>query len=151
LKQFLKAIDNFSEISKIFDLDKKKTGSISINSGVLFFNNQAYSESNFYEKTVEIFKKSKESGFPRKGDDSLLCLTMAVHSDLEYTVLPVSWNDYRFYTNLRSDHRKSTIIHNASQKPWNPIQKTHLRNPYVQAFVSQWRKIRKKMEDDGRL
>lgn len=152
VKQFIETIDNFPKISEIFKLDINKANStVSINSGVLFFNNAAYVKLNIYEKAVGVFNKSKDNGFPRKGDDSLLCMLMAVYPDFSYKVLSFSWNDYRFYRSNRENHKYSILIHNFRQKPWNPIDKKFIRHKLVNKFVDDWLKIKKKLIADGRL
>jgi lipopolysaccharide biosynthesis glycosyltransferase len=152
VRQFIEAIDDFQKVAEIFDIDvNKATSTVSINSGVLFFNNPAYCSSGFYDKAVSLFNRSKNEGFPRKGDDSLLCLIMAVYPDYEYTVLSFSWNDYKFYISKKENHLKSILIHNFRQKPWNPINKRYEKNRLVRKFVFDWLNIKRKLISDGKL
>lgn len=152
IKQFIEAVDNFPKVVETFDIDANKAGSsISINSGVLFFNNPAYCSSGFFDKAVSLFNRSKNEGYPRKGDDSLLCLIMAVYPDYEYTVLSFSWNDYKFYKSNKENHLKSILVHNFRQKPWNPISSKFQKNRFVRKFVFDWLKIKQKLISDGKL
>jgi lipopolysaccharide biosynthesis glycosyltransferase len=152
VKQFIEAVDNFPKVVETFDIDSYKASSaVSINSGVLFFNNPAYCSSGFFDKAVSLFNRSKNEGYPRKGDDSLLCLIMAVYPDYEYTVLSFSWNDYKFYRSNKENHLKSILVHNFRQKPWNPISRRFSNNRFVRKFVSDWLNIKQKLINDGKL
>lgn len=152
LKQFIEKIDNFSQIRQIFNIDLDHAArTASLNSGVLFFNNRNYVDSKIYEKAVDLFNKSKSTGFPRLGDDSLLCLLMATYSNYQYTSLSREWNDYHFYKDFRANSSRSLIIHHFRQKPWKQIDPKYSSHRLVRKFVSEWQSIYAKMINDGKL
>lgn len=119
LYQFFKGIDKAYKLANEFEIDINFMKEMpAINSGVLFFNNTNYCTNEVYEKTVDLFLLSKEKGFPRKGDDSLLALYLSKFKP-NYSCISPYWNNYFLYSFFNKvDIDKSYILHHHKVKPW---------------------------------
>jgi len=101
-----------------FDLINKDN-IIDINSGVLVFNNKRWVSENLFEKSLELFNKTKLGGYPMVDDDSLLGLLLLVTPKKFYKYLSTSWNWYYELTDVESMGGENVnILHMAWLKPW---------------------------------
>lgn len=113
---FLRKISTKKDFQKINDtFELKNKNILSINSGVLLFNNENYVLNKIFEKSVEIFKISKINNIERKGDDSLLSLMMLTLDEKYFNCLNGHWNNYDFILDIENSY----LIHSSRNKPWS--------------------------------
>lgn len=84
--------DDFSTIENLWEVTNASRRT-RVQSGVVFFNNQALLERNFLKEVGEIFKTCINHKIPRKGDDSLLALYCLTKLPVEAVkILPGTFN-----------------------------------------------------------
>ena len=134
-KQFLNAINQLSELTKLFYLSKERLKLYASNTGVLIFNNKYCNDTNFEEKIYQVFKKSMDNNIPRKGDDSLFCLYCSIF-DAPITFISDKFNDYKFYQRSNINEESYIIHYGSSIKPWSTnLSET---NPVTKYYNNKW-------------
>jgi len=128
---FLTNHSDINKINEIFNVRYSDTEKIAMGAGVLFYNNQNYTKYNFYEKFVELFKKSKNNGVARKGDDSLLALFMYLNGGEYFKLLSYKWNNYHYFKSSE-DINESYILHGSKIKPWVKDVQNKLYNKWAE-------------------
>ena len=105
-------------LEKKFDLINKDN-IIDIHSGVLIFNNERWVSENLYEKSLELFNKSKDDDHPMIDDDSLLGLLLLVTPKHLYKHISVGWNWYYEQPEYKTFGGEDVeILHMNWLKPW---------------------------------
>lgn len=94
-----------------------------LQTGVLVYHNHALRSLDFFASARDLYNLSIEAGIPRKGDDSLLALLLALRPDLTATTLPRAFNLIDFKIHDPEEPPDSTITdgriyHFVNQKPW---------------------------------
>lgn len=139
---FFRAIEKrINIIEENFSLIGENTASI--NSGVLFFNNHLWVQEQMFRISVECFKKAKDLGVPRKGDDSLLALVQLVTPSNFYKILSPNWNYYyeRPNANSRGKMEEIILMHMTAFKPWRDIKELKLiKNTNIKRTCLMWHK-----------
>ena len=120
--------------------------SYSMNSGVLIWNNDACNSIGFYRKIVSLFKKSKDLGFPRKGDDSLLSMFISLCDPKLFKHLGPEWNYYYLFPEHKSQRilEKIKIVHMMKVKPWRYDLLPTIRNGNIVKVIEMWRELESK-------
>jgi len=128
---------NFGEFNK---------ESYSMNSGMLIWNNEACNSIGFYRKMVSLFKKSKDLGFPRKGDDSLLSMFISLCDSSLFKHLGPEWNYYYLFPEHKSQRilSKVKIIHMMKVKPWRYDLLPTVRNINIVEVIKMWKELENK-------
>lgn len=129
-----------------------------INSGVVYFNNEAMKKLKMLSNTGKLFRKCLQNNIPRKGDDSLFALFQLVHQQDEVPqVLPNGFNFIPQYNDsqlqslphpqLRSE---ITFFHfggDGMNKPWTKDAHSHGSFSYTayDPLTDEWRSVAKKV------
>ena len=146
---FLRELGEYQRLERIFRIPASHGRRRATNSGVLFYNNPALASLEFFDRVVDAYKQSVDSGVHRRGDDSTLALVFALNQDVELRVLDATWNVYRRlhrrlngygYSSsyrMREWEKDSRIVH--LRKPWD----TTLRRPdsFEDHFARKWRAL----------
>lgn len=116
---------------------------LSMNSGVLVYNNQNCNTIGFYQQMVDLFKKSKALGFPRKGDDSLLSMFISLNDNDLFTYFGPEWNYYYLFPDQNSNNilKKIKIVHMARVKPWRYDMLGNVTNKNIKAVIKIWKEL----------
>lgn len=134
----------------------KPTTKPRVNSGVVYFNNQAMNHVKMLHKTGELFRKCLENDIPRKGDDSLFALFQLVQQQEEkpqiisnsFNYIP-QYNNGALHTGSRAQLRKEIAFFHfggdGMHKPWTKTAYEHDRFPYdiYDSFTDEWRSVAK--------
>lgn len=116
-----------------------------IQSGVLVYNNALLTDADYFGKAQSLYDLSIKRGVPRKGDDSLLALTLAIHPELRAKVLPQSYNliDFKIpdppKRSADSIVARCVVYHFVKEKPWSPDLTS--RSYSHRFFVDKWREV----------
>jgi hypothetical protein len=147
----VKAYDFISKVEKNKDLFKKSFGSfnknvLSMNSGVLVYNNQNCMSFEFYQHMVDLFKKSKDLGLERKGDDSLLNLFISLNNNDLFNYFGPEWNYYYLFPNQNSNNilKKIKIVHMSKLKPWRYDMIDNTVNQNIKSVIKLWKELENK-------
>ena len=144
--------DDYEKIRKVFKYSKHKHFDMQrIQSGLVIYHVKNTMDYYFFEKIHLIYTLSVKHDIPRKGDDSLLALFLALNPDFTPIYLPISWNyifsKYR-WSEIKKDateylkYRENLILnikiaHFSHKKPWEKIT----NYPYfsIKYFYRKWR------------
>jgi len=139
---FLEQVGKVSEIEKHFNR-KYNREILGVNSGVLFFNNQSCVDNKFYEGMVSLFNKTKQLGYPRKGDDSLLSMYLMLMDPELLTHVGPEWNYYYLYEEDEQNDILQTIniAHLHRHKPWDFSRIGHIRNQNILKILENWKQL----------
>lgn len=145
---FLEQVGKVSEIEKHFS-KKYNREILAVNTGVLFFNNQACVDNKFYEGMVSLFNKTKQLGYPRKGDDSLLGMYLMLMDPQLILHVGPEWNYYYFREEDQQNDILQTvyIAHQHRHKPWEYSRIGHIRNQNVLQILKAWNNITQEMKN----
>jgi len=137
--KMLKFIKQYDNLDNIFSLYDRKD----IQSGLIWFHNKNVVDINIFGKIVNAYDKSVNKGIPRKGDDSLLSLTISINWQLHVHPLPYEWNCYRMQQSKRDYHLSDSklintayVAHFTMSKPWNVEKYSNYTSKY---FLNKWR------------
>ena len=145
----IKSVNFLIKVEKNFKLLKEAIPEmtngevVDINSGVIFFNNVKWDYYKMYRRSVNLFKRAKLAGVPRKGDDSLLSLLQTTTPTHFYKILDPVWNYYyeRANSNPKIDFSLIKILHLSSVKPWISIGDIKkIRNHNIKKGIMIWKK-----------
>lgn len=134
--------DDWPKLKEIYDIADSLEGRDRVQSGVVFFNNQAMSGLGLLDRAYEMFKKCIEEGVPRKGDDSLFSLLQIVFlktKDIVYLD-----NTYNYIPHFNDQWRypidSLKLFHFTIDKPWKESPYVHsderlgVFDPYTRAW-----------------
>jgi len=140
VKKFLVNIKQLPQLIKLFKITSKGLNTKSVNTGVLVFNNKYCDETRFADKVHKIFSHSMANGVPRKGDDSLFSLFLAIFDQTPLMYLDKRYNDYHFYRSKTIPSIEPIIIHYGKGKPWaNKL----LTGPVTTYYLHKWINFKK--------
>lgn len=131
------------EITSEDDFNKRR-----IQSGVLVYNNKKLNEIDYFKKVGELYDCSIKRDVPRKGDDSLLSLTLAMYPEIQTKELSKYHNLIDFKVEAMKKNGSDidndifahcVIYHFIEQKPWFSIDQ-YLGYAH-KVFVRKWLEV----------
>lgn len=115
-----------------------------IQAGVLLYDNQALATSGYFERARALFDASVRGDLPRKGDDSLLALLLAVHPEVRTVTLPRSCNCIDMLqpatgaaAAVPETPAAPVVFHFVRHKPWE--ERPNRGDPAAGHLAEKWR------------
>lgn len=134
--------NEYDKVKKAFGLTDKHLDCDDIQAGVICYNNRNLVELNFFDKMLKLYQKSIDSNIPRKGDDTLISLMIAVHKEIPLFYLPHKYNYINKHRNAPY-HGNEHLVHQCicyhliKHKPWK-IYKSY-KDYNEKYFTEKWR------------
>lgn len=149
--EFIYNVDKDMKTFSHFNI-RKQDDVYSMNTGVLFFNNDAWRKHNLFKFTKHIFDESKKINKPRLGDDSLFSLILLLDNKFNYKtkMLPIKYNNFHYNKNS-TDWKYSYILHSHRKKPWAPIDGRDTNDEATIHIKTKWQTIKNKLKQNGKL
>jgi len=159
---FLKNIDDFEYIKKVFDITIDIHSQNHIQAGVIFYNNKNLIDFDFFNKMVYLYNTSIINNCPRKGDDSLIALGILYYIGLNVKYFPKKYNfivrndnniNMPYHTGHQQLINSCVFFHCIKYKPWNPDPTNNLNVSKISQtiqvyplyiykyFVEKWREV----------
>lgn len=152
VRAFLSVLGGYGRLRTHFDISSAAENRRATQTGVLFYNNRALAEMGFFDRVVDVYRRSEAIGVRRGGDDSTLALLLAVHPDIHLHRLDDTWNAHRHLARRGSRPgagaagdaglRRARIVHFVGSKPWATTPRPgHEAARLAQEWRGLWKEI----------